>query len=73
MNTAPVSDVQGLCTVARVYADGPRSFRRAARSGTCDVFVSVGTLDGTPHIALPLDQEDGQRRYRIGTVEMPEL
>ena len=39
---------------------------RAAQGGTCDVFVSVGTLDGTPQIALPLDQEDGQRRYRVG-------
>jgi hypothetical protein len=69
-NASPVSDVQGLCTVARVYSDGPRSFQRAATAGTCDVFVSVGTLDGTPQIALPLDQEDGQRRYRIGTVEL---
>ena len=69
-NASPVSDVQAVCTVARVYSDGPRSFQRAAGAGTCDVFVSVGTSDGTPRIALPLDQEDGQRRYRIGKVEL---
>jgi hypothetical protein len=35
-------------------------------SGTYDVYVSVGTRAGTPQIALPLPDEDGQRRYRLG-------
>ena len=38
--------------------------------GTYDLFVSVGTRDGTPAIALPLADGDGQRRYRLGTVRM---
>lgn len=36
--------------------------------GEYDVFVSVGTLDGTPKIALPLPDGDGHRRYKIGTI-----
>lgn len=36
--------------------------------GTYDVYVSVGQRDGTPRIALPLSDGDGQRRYRIGRI-----
>ena len=38
--------------------------------GTYDVYVSVGTRDGTPQIALPLIDDDGQRRYRIGQMKI---
>jgi hypothetical protein len=38
--------------------------------GTYDVHVSVGARDGTPAIALPLPDGDGQRRYRLGTVRL---
>lgn len=38
------------------------------KPGTYDLFISVGTRDGTPQIALPLPGDDGQRRYRLGTV-----
>ena len=67
---APTHDVQATLTMSRVYEDGPRRFSRAATEGTYDVFVSVGTIDGTPQIALPLDGDDGQRRYRLGKVEV---
>ena len=40
------------------------------QSGTVDVFISVGQRDGTPHIALPLANNDGQRRYRIGSLTL---
>jgi hypothetical protein len=35
---------------------------------TYDLFVSVGARDGTPTIALPLKDDDGQRRYHIGKI-----
>lgn len=38
--------------------------------GTYDVFVSVGRRDGTPVIALPLRNNDGQRRYKIGAMTL---
>jgi hypothetical protein len=42
----------------------------ATKPGTCDVFVSVGERDGTPVLALPLKDDDGQRRYRLGTIAL---
>ncbi len=38
--------------------------------GIFDVFVSVGQRDGTPVVALPLPDEDGRRRYRLGRIEV---
>ena len=35
--------------------------------GQYEVFLSVGSAIGTPAIALPLDGDDGQRRYRLGS------
>jgi hypothetical protein len=40
------------------------------KPGTYDVFTSVGERDGTPVIALPLKDDDGQRRYRLGKLEL---
>jgi len=39
-------------------------------SGHYEVFVSVGTVTGTPRIALPLPDGDGQRRYRLGVLDL---
>ncbi|MGC8642428.1 MAG: DUF4832 domain-containing protein [Isosphaeraceae bacterium] len=38
--------------------------------GTYDVYVSVGLGDGTPRIALPLADNDGQKRYRLGQITL---
>jgi len=38
------------------------------QGGKYDFFVSIGTKTGTPQIALPLPDSDGQRRYRIGSI-----
>jgi len=40
------------------------------RAGTYDVYISIGTYTGTPRIALPLPEGDGQRRYRIGRINV---
>jgi hypothetical protein len=40
------------------------------KPGRYDVYVSVGTRSGTPTIALPLAGGDGQRRYRLGSIEV---
>jgi hypothetical protein len=34
------------------------------------LWVSAGTRTGTPKIALPLEGEDGQRRYKLGEVRI---
>jgi hypothetical protein len=38
--------------------------------GRYELFVSMGTRTGTPRIALPLADDDGQHRYRLGTVRV---
>ena len=38
--------------------------------GDYEVFVSIGTVTGSPRIVLPLAGDDGQRRYRVGTVQV---
>jgi len=40
------------------------------KAGVYSVYVSVGSVTGTPEIALPLPDADGQKRYRIGQVEV---
>lgn len=44
----------------------------ATRPGTYDLCVSVGLVDGTPVFALPLAGDDGQHRYKIGTLTVKE-
>ena len=43
-----------------------------AKGGEYDVFISVGSADGSPQIALPLDGNDGARRYRAGRIRIEE-
>lgn len=40
------------------------------KKGPYDVFVSIGRPDGTPVIALPLGENDGKRRYRVGAISV---
>jgi hypothetical protein len=40
------------------------------KPGTYNLFISVGTRDGTPTIALPLANDDGQHRYQIGSITL---
>ncbi len=40
------------------------------KPGTYDVFISIGTRDGTPVFALPISGDDGARRYKIGTITL---
>jgi hypothetical protein len=56
----------------------PEDFEQFARRtgtllpGDYELYLSVGSRIGTPKIALPMDGEDGQRRYRIGQVRVAE-
>jgi hypothetical protein len=42
----------------------------ATRPGQYTVFVSAGQRDGTPKFALPLGDDDGQHRYRLGQITL---
>ncbi len=43
-------------------------FAGTLKPGTYDLFISVGSRIGTPRIALPLSDGDGQKRYRLGQI-----
>jgi hypothetical protein len=34
------------------------------------LYISVGQRDATPTIALPLKDDDGQRRYFLGSITL---
>ena len=38
--------------------------------GAYTVYISIGTRTGTPKITLPLADDDGKRRYRLGTLKV---
>ena len=40
------------------------------KPGAYSVYISVGTRTGTPRIALPLAGDDGQRRYKLGSIRV---
>ena len=40
------------------------------KPGEYDVYLSVGTRDGTPIYELPFGDSDGSRRYKIGRVRL---
>lgn len=40
----------------------------AVPGGEYDAYLSVGKLDGTPQIAMPMDGDDGDRRYYLGKI-----
>ncbi len=52
-------------------SDLPETFRVPTHlpTGTYDLFVSVGDPDGTPHLNLPLPDDDGEKRYRLGQIQ----
>ena len=67
---APISRLSFKPAVAPLFVDGPRAFSRAASPGKYDLYVSVGKRDGTPQIELPHADSDGQKRYRLGKIEV---
>ncbi len=66
----PVQKSAAEFVVGRLQVDAFGKFGPVTKPGTFDVFISVGSRDGTPVIALPLSGADGQRRYRLGTIRV---
>lgn len=61
---APIRTITSPLVVAEKI-DG---FAPAANPGTYTLYVSVGQRDATPSIALPYDDDDAHRRYRLGAI-----
>jgi hypothetical protein len=61
---APVKQLKSRFVVAMRHGE----HAPPVKPGAYDLFVSVGKLDGTPTMALPLRGDDGQKRYKVGQV-----
>jgi hypothetical protein len=69
-NQAPMAEQASRFTIAFRHLDPRGSHAPPTKPGPYDLFVSVGQRDGTPQIALPLKDGDGQRRYKVGRIEV---
>lgn len=56
--------------IAPTYADSFGSYSRTCKSGTYDLYISVGKSDGTPIFELPYFKSDGHKRYKIGKIRL---
>jgi hypothetical protein len=63
---APTRTVGSPFAVAlKTYGFAPNT-----QPGTYALYVSVGMRDGTPVLALPHENDDGHRRYKLGTIQL---
>lgn len=84
MRALPVAEPGKAEPIGRELKQGNERLPQAARSlaqfglppanvlkpGAYSVYISVGTRTGTPQIALPLAGDDGQHRYKLGSVRV---
>ncbi|WP_165250090.1 DUF4832 domain-containing protein [Paludisphaera soli] len=67
-DAAPVREVRSEVVVALPHRDPLGVFTVPTKPGAYEVFLSVGRRDGAPVVALPLPDDDGARRYRLGRI-----
>ena len=67
---APLQKLQSKFVFAFQHRDPRGTFAPATKPGNYDLFVSVGLRDGTPVFELPLPNSDGQRRYKLGRIQL---
>jgi uncharacterized protein DUF4832 len=63
-------EVKSLSQASRSLIEFPLPPASILKPGTYDLYVSVGSRTGTPTIALPLDNDDGKRRYLLGKIRI---
>ena len=66
----PVETRQARFTIALRHVDPVGRHAPPTKPGVCDVFVSVGRRDGTPVLVLPMNGDDGHRRYKVGSIRL---
>ena len=58
--------------VAHRFVTPKGNFGRVCPTGEFEIYFSVGSVDGTPEIALPYDGDDGHKRYLLGNITISE-
>ena len=66
----PSNAIRSRFTVAYRHRDPAGDHAPPTRPGDYSLFVSIGARDGTPRIALPLPDEDGHHRYKVGQIRL---
>lgn len=70
--TTPGNEIHHSLTstfvIAPAHCDNKGVFFRTCKPGTYDLYISVGKQDGTPVYELPYSEQDGFKRYKIGTI-----
>jgi hypothetical protein len=70
LGLAPLERLWSQCIVAYRHHDPVGSHAAPAKPGNYTLFVSIGSRDGTPQIALPLTGDDGRHRYKVGQIRL---
>ncbi len=58
--------------VAQAFQNSFGTFARVCQTGDFDIFFSVGTVYGSPTLALPYGGDDGHHRYKMGSIRIAE-
>ena len=69
---APTTSRDVEFTVAHAFSNSFGTFSRSCPTGDFEIYFSVGTVYGSPVLALPYPDDDGHKRYRMGSVRIEE-
>ena len=72
VKSLPVGPADAIPTVEHSSRFRAGFVAPTTKPGKYDLYFSVGQRDGTPVYELPYGQSDGQRRYKIGRIELVE-
>ena len=72
VKSLPVGPADAIPTVEHSSRFRAGFVAPTTKPGKYDLYFSVGQRDGTPVYELPYGESDGQRRYKIGRIELVE-
>ncbi|MBQ2683027.1 MAG: DUF4832 domain-containing protein [Thermoguttaceae bacterium] len=72
VKSLPVGPADAIPTVEHSSRFRAGLVAPTTKPGKYDLYFSVGRRDGTPVYELPYGESDGQRRYKIGRIELVE-
>ena len=70
VKSLPVGPADAIPTVEHSSRFRAGLVAPTTKPGKYDLYFSVGQRDGTPVYELPYEESDGQRRYKIGQIEL---
>jgi hypothetical protein len=68
----PEREISSSFIIGPYFHDPVRTFARNIDPGSLDLYISVGTKDGTPILELPYGEDDGFKRYKLGSIMLSE-